>query len=323
MPDETPVAMVSWGTIGRQRTIEGTLATIADIAAEAHLSPPSITVIGDVVKLRGKLGWFERLPLFGERIVVTRSKEQAPQLVEPLTERGADVLQIPSICTIPPDNLEPLKEAILGLHEYDWLVFTSANGVLRFFEYFDKGFEDARDIGGVRIAAVGPGTAATLRARHLAVDVQPKRATGADVARAMVSDGDIENLRICLLRAEVANPELPRLLQDKGAIVDDIPVYRTVAAPADASPDVESFEARGADWILFTSASTVIHFHERFPLPAILEKFPDLKLVSIGPETSKAIQTLGVESSVEAKEHTVDGLLTALEREVRRSKRSR
>jgi len=321
MAEAMPVAMVSWGTTGRQRTLEGTLGTIAELAAKANLSPPSITVIGEVVKLRKQLNWFEHLPFFGQRIVVTRSRAQAPELIHRLAALGAEILQIPCIQTSPPENLEPLKDAILGLNEYDWLVFTSANGVRCFFDYFDKGFKDARDIGGVRIAAVGPGTAAVLHDKRLAVDVMPKQSTGIHVAKAMMADGDVENLRICILRAETANPELPRLLEEKGAIVDDIAVYRTVADPTESTTDSNLLVERGADWITFASGSTVEHFHTRFALPELLTKFPELKLASIGPETTKAIAALNLEPTVEAKDHTLDGLLAAMEKHVRKGKR--
>ena len=323
MPPDMPVAMVSWGTIGRQRTVEGTLSTIAGIAAKANLAPPSIIVIGEVVRLRKRLNWFEGLPLFGQRLVVTRSRAQAGDLVHRLARLGADVLQIPCIRTAPPSDLEPLKDAIVGLHEYDWLVFTSPNGVRSFFDYFDKGFEDARDIGGVRIAAVGPGTAAALQDRRLAVDVMPAQATGAHVAKAMMAEGDVENLRICILRAERASPELPRLLEDKGAIVDDIPVYRTIAEASEGTPDANRLREQGADWLTFTSGSTVEHFHARFALPELLANFPELKLASIGPETTKAISNLGLEPTLEAVEHTIDGLVAALQKHAAKPRRPR
>ena len=153
-PAETPIAMVRWGTTGQQQTVEGTLGTIADVVEHAAFKPPSVTVIGDVVKLRHKLNWFEKRPLFGQRVVVTRTREQASELSRQLLELGADVLEIPTIRIVPPENKEELKDAILGLHEYDWVVFTSPNGVSTFFDYFLKAFEDLRDIGGVRIAAV-------------------------------------------------------------------------------------------------------------------------------------------------------------------------
>jgi uroporphyrinogen III methyltransferase/synthase len=273
------------------------------------------------VSLREQLNWFERLPLFGQRIIVTRSRSQAPELVDRLALLGAEVLQIPCIKTIPPSDLEPIKEAILGLHEYDWLVFTSVNGVRYFFEYFDKGFDDARDIGGVRIAAVGPATAKALKDKRLAVDVIPKEATGAQVAKAMMTDGDVENLRICLLRAENAGEELPALLLEKGAIVDDIPVYQTVADTSGPSQDFGLLRDNGADWITFTSGSTVDHFHARSPLPDLLRQFPNMKLASIGPETTKRLEALELQPTVEAREHTLEGLIDAVVKQVRKTQR--
>lgn len=322
MSANTPVAMISCGTIGRQRTLEGTLGTIADITARSKLSPPSITVIGEVVKLREHLNWFENRPLFGQRVVVTRAKTQAPELVDRLTVLGAEVLQIPCVKTAAPSNLKPLKEAILGLHEYDWLVFTSPNGVRCFFEFFEKGFEDARDIGGVRLAAVGPGTVRALQDKRLAVNAVPREATAVQLAKAMIAEGDVENLRICLLRAETANPDLPALLEERGAIVDDIPVYRTVAETSEPTEDSESLLHHGADWITFTSGSTVEHFHARFPLPELQRQFPRSKLASIGPETSRTLQSLKVEPNVEASAHTLDGLVAAIVKHVRRRPRS-
>lgn len=210
----------------------------------------------------------------------------------------------------------------MGLHEYDWLVFTSTNGVRCFFDYFEKGFEDARDIGGVRIAAVGPGTAAALQEKRLVVNVMPRQSTAVQLAKAMLSEGDVENLRICILRAEQANPDLPRLLEEKGAIVDDIPVYRTVAEVTTPTADSESLLDRGADWVTFTSASTVEHFHARFPLPDLLKRFPELKLASIGPETTRALAGLDLEPTIEAREHTLEGLIVALRKQAGKQARS-
>jgi len=258
------------------------------------------------------LNWFERRPLFGRRIAVTRSRQQAAELTSRLTELGAEVLEIPCIKITPPGNLWDLGDALLELNAYDWLVFTSPNGVTSFFELFFKAFNDTRDIGGVRIAAIGPGTAAKLRELHLQVDLMPEEAIGSKIARAFDQYESIENLKICLLRAEVANPELPKALEELGAIVDDIACYQTVAETEDATGDAAKLLEAGADWITFTSASTVEHFHARFNLPSLLNKFTHTKLASIGPETSKAIRALGLEPAVEARQHTIDGLVLAL-----------
>ena len=170
-----------------------------------------------------------------------------------------------------------------------------------------------RDLGGAKIAAVGPATAAKLRELHLQVDLMPEeRVDGKKLAEAFEKFESIENLKICLLRAEKANRELPAALEEIGAIVDDVAIYQTVAETEDSTGAAENFQERGADWVTFTSASTVEYFHARFDLPKLLEKFPRMKLASIGPETSKAIRALRLEPAFEAKEHTTDGLLAEL-----------
>lgn len=312
MSRETPVAIVQWGTLGRQKSIIGTLGTIEKLAAHEHITPPALTVIGEVVKLRKKLNWFEQRPLFGQRVVVTRARAQAVDLTARLSELGAEVLEIPCIKRAVPSQPQHLLDAMLELNSYDWLVFTSTNGVTAFFEFFFRAFKDLRDIGGVRIAAVGPGTAAKLRELHLQVDLMPEEAIGEKVAKEFEKFETIENLKICLLRAEVANPDLPAALEALGAIVDDIPVYRTVAETDDITDAGAKLLAAGADWITFTSGSTVEHFHSRFNLPALLKKFPQTKLASIGPETTKAIVALGLVPTLEAKQHTMEGLVAAV-----------
>ena len=313
MSPETPVAMIQWGTTGRQQSIEATLADVADAAARAKLLAPTVTVIGDVVKLRSKLNWFESRSLFGQRIVVTRTREQASQLSRQLLERGAEVLEIPTIKIVPPTKHEEIVEALSGLNAYDWLIFTSPNGVTSFFDYFFKAFQDLRDIGGVRIAAVGPATAAKLRELHLQVDLMPDEYVASKIAQALAEYESIDNLRILLLRAEVANPELPKLLEDKGAIVDDIAWYQTVPETEDLTGAAAKLLEEGADWITFASSSTVENFHARFDLPALLKKFPQIKTASIGPETSKALFALGLKPTVEARTHTIEVLVKALE----------
>jgi uroporphyrinogen III methyltransferase / synthase len=320
MPPETPVAMIRRGTTGGQQSIEGTLATIADIATKEKITAPAITIIGDVVKLRKNLNWFEGRPLFGQRIVVTRTREQASQLSKQLHDLGAEVLEIPTIKIVPPseDRRQDLVDALLELNAYNWLVFTSPNGVTAFFDLFFKRFQDLRDIGGARIAAIGPATAAKLKELHLQVDLMPDEALAAKIATAFDKFETVENLKICLLRAEVANPDLPKALEELGAIVDDVPVYKTVPETEDLNGAAASLAEDGADWITFTSASTAEHFHARFDLPKLLKKFPQTKLVSIGPETSKAIRALGLEPTAEAKDHSIEGIVHLLTKQTAR-----
>lgn len=312
LADTTPVAMIRWGTTGEQQTLVGTLADIADRVIAAGFSAPAVIVIGSVVTLRDRLNWFEKRPMFGQRVVVTRTRQQASQLSGRLTDLGADVWEIPTIRTAPPVNHGPLVEAITGIGEYDWLVFTSPNGVTEFFGYFFKAFPDLRSIGNVRIAAIGPATAEKLKELHLAVDVTPDEYVTAKVAKAIHAYENLENLRVLLLRAEVANPELPGELETLGAIVDDVACYQTAPETEDLSGAAARLVAEGADWLTFTSASTVENFHARFDLPALLTRFPRLRTASIGPVTSKALQALGLKPSLEAADHTIPGLVKAI-----------
>jgi len=226
---ETPVAIIQHGTTGRQVSVSGTLGTIAKLAADKKIQPPALTIVGDVVKLRGKLNWYEHLPLFGQRIVVTRRTEQAGSFADRLAELGAGVMEVPTIRIEQTTRKEELVDMLLELNSYDWLVFTSVNGVTSFFDLFFKRFHDMRDIGGARIAAVGPATAAKLKELHLQVDLTPEEFSGRKVAEAFAKYETVENLKMCLLRAEAANKDLPLGLQEMGAIVDDIAVYRASA----------------------------------------------------------------------------------------------
>jgi uroporphyrinogen III methyltransferase/synthase len=317
MDENTPVAMIRWGTTGRQHTIEGTLKTIAEVVERAAFKPPALTVIGDVVKLRPKLNWFEKRPLFGRRIVVTRTREQASQLSRQLLERGADVLEIPTIRIVPPTDRLAVADALLELNAYDWLIFTSPNGVAAFFEFFFKAFKDMRDLGGARIAAVGPATAAKLKELHLQVDLTPPESVASAIADALVHYESIENLKMLLLRAEVATPELPEKLQELGAIVDDVACYKTLPEEEDRNGAASRLLQDGADWITFASGSSVENFNVRFNLKELLTRFPRIQLATIGPETSKAVVALGLRPALEAKEHTIAGLVKALEKSAR------
>lgn len=314
MPDTTPVAMVRWGTTGRQRSIEGTLATIADVVAAEKFTAPAVTIIGGVVSLRKRLNWFEGRAFFGQRVVVTRTREQASQLSRQLQERGADVLEIPTIKIAPPSDFNPLIEAISGIGEYNWIVFTSPNGVSAFFEYFFKAYDDIRCLGMLRIAAVGPATAARLKELHVRVDAMPEEYVASKVAGAIAKVDELENLKILCMRAQVANPELVSELELKGAIVDDVACYQTVTETEDRNGAAARLTEEGAEWLTFTSASTVEQFHARFDLPKLRTQFPAMKTLTIGPETSKALTALGITPDLEAKPHTIDGIVATLER---------
>jgi len=305
---QTPVALVRWGTTGRQRTLRGTLADIAAKVEATGFQAPAVAVIGDVVGLRDTLNWFETRPLFGKRVVVTRTRKQAGALSSGMRALGADVFELPTIRIEPPKDLLEFGRLVQDAHQYDWLVFTSPNGVTAFFEMFYKIFKDAREIGGVRIAAIGPATAARVRDYRLHVDLQPEEFVAEAVVRAFQKDGSIENQTILLARAEQTRDVLPKELTKLGAIVDEAIAYRTVPETEDVSGALARFREEGADLITFTSSSTVENF------VALKLSWPEgLKTASIGPITSKTMRDLGLKVDVEARQYDIPGLIQAIQ----------
>jgi len=309
---DTPAAMISWGTYGKQKSVSGSLATLSDLAVKAGIQSPSIAIVGEVVTLRPKLNWFERKPLFGKQVVVTRPRSETDGLKQRLTALGADVMHLPVIRIDHPSRSRELVESILGIGEYDWVVFTSVRGVDAFFDAFFKAFKDIRSLGNVRLAAVGPATAQRLRDHHLVVDAVPASFRADQITHAIQEYESIDNLRILLARAEVANVELPKELEKQGAIVDDIACYRTIADMEDPGELGTRLQHEGADWLTFASGSAVRHFHDRFDLPDLLETYPEMKVASIGPETSLALKALEITPTTEAEQHTGEGLAHAI-----------
>ncbi|HEX8372835.1 MAG TPA: uroporphyrinogen-III C-methyltransferase [Chthoniobacterales bacterium] len=308
---ETPVTLIRWGTTARQETLAGTLGSIAELAEKAAFQAPAIAVMGEVATLRDHLQWFDTRPLFGKRIVVTRSRKQAGVLTKSLSDLGADVIEIPTIRTEPPKNLREFAEMVRDAHTYDWLIFTSPNAVEAFFEMFYRIYSDAREIGGTRIAAVGPSTAKKIGEYHLKVDVQPDEFVPEAIVDALRKDGDIENLRVLIPRAEVTREILATMLTKLGAIVDETIAYRTVPETNDVSGALARFDAEEADLITFTSSSTVENFL------ALRPKLPKtLKTASIGPVTTQTLRKAGLKADIEATKHDVPGLVAAILREL-------
>ena len=257
---ELPVALIRWATTGQQQTIVGTLQNIAAEAQEQNFAAPAIAVFGEVVLLREKLQWFEGRELSGKRIVVTRTRPQAGALSTQLRALGADVFELPTIEIQPPTDLRAFAELVQDAHAYDWIVFTSPNGVTAFFDLFYKLYDDAREIGGARIAVIGPGTAQRVKSFHMHVDLEPEEFVAEGLVRAFQKQGTIENLRILLARAEQARDVLSKQLTRLGAIVDEGFAYRTVAETRDVTGARRRFVDEGADLITFTSSSTVENF---------------------------------------------------------------
>ncbi|MGE5380097.1 MAG: uroporphyrinogen-III C-methyltransferase [Methylocystaceae bacterium] len=309
-PDDTPIALIGWGTTARQRVLTGTLGTIVEQAELAEFRPPALIIIGQVVALRPYLSWFEARPLFGKRIVVTRSRQQASVLVEKLEELGAEVLEIPTIQIKKEPDLTPLHQELGRLTDYKWLVFTSTNAVAIFFEELWNAGYDARALAANRVAAIGPATAEALRTRGIISDLVPQEYRAEAVAEAMLSSlqpGD----KVLLTRAKKARDVLPRRLEAAGAEVKEISIYEAVTAETPGEPLLSEITRGQIDAITFTSSSTVTNFVKMMEneLDGIIDS---CQIACIGPITAETAADLGLKPTVVADEYTIDGLVKSL-----------
>jgi uroporphyrinogen III methyltransferase / synthase len=306
----TPAAVIQWGSTPRQRVVTGTLGTLPSQAADAGLAPPALIVIGQVVRLRDQLSWFERQPLFGRRVIVTRSRAQASDLVARLEELGAETVEAPTIRIEPPLDPEPLRAAARSLADYDWIVLTSTNGVEALFATLAAEGLDARALAGRRLAAIGPATAARLADFGIRADLVPETFTGAAVAEALARTGNLAGVRILLPRADIAPKELAVSLGNRGAVTSEVTAYRTVADFANRDTVAERLDRSEIDWITFTSSSTVRNFLDMLKIDRV--RASGAALASIGPTTSAALREAGLEPTVEAAEYTIPGLVEAI-----------
>ena len=305
---DTPMALVRWATHGRQQTLVATLGTMAQRVKETGFKAPAVAVVGNVVQERAAINWFENRPLFGKRIVVTRTRQQAGAVSRKLRDLGADVIELPTIRIVEPHNRMAFGELVQDCHTYDWIVFTSPNGVDAFFSMFDKLYQDARSIGGARIACIGPGTAEKVRARHLAVDLMPEKDFVAEgLVKAFKDHQNMEHVSVLWVKAEETREVIASGLTALGAIVDEAIAYRTVPEKEDNLEALARLTEEGADMITFTSASTVDGFMD---LKVELPK--GIKIASIGPVTSAAVRRHGLKVNVEAKTHSIPGLVEAV-----------
>ena len=299
-----PAAAVERGTTPAQRTVWGTLADLPDAAAAAGIAPPAIVLIGPVAARHETIGWLERRPLFGLRVVVTRARAQASGLAATLVALGADVIELPAIRVVPRIDSAEVREAIGAIHSYALICMTSPNGVRLLFDALEAAGLDARALANATVAAIGPGTARALAGRGIRADVVPKRS----VAEALVESletVDVRDRPVLVARAADARDVLPDALRERRAKVDVVALYETVAE----EPDPEAVEAASsADYVTFTSSSTV-----RNCVAAIGGGFPErARVVSIGPVTSEAARAAGLTVDAEAESHDPDGLVEAL-----------
>lgn len=306
----TPVAVIRWGTTPRQEVVSGTLGDIAERAQAAGIKPPAVTVVGPVAALRDELAWFDRRPLWGRRIIITRATEQAPELAARLADLGATTQTLSTIQIVPAAT-EPLDAEIMavGSGMYTWVIFTSVNGVAAYAARLEALGYDWRALN-AKVAAIGPATATALRAHGIRPDFVPT----AYVAEAIAEEiGDMNEERVLLPRADIARPALADLLRQRGAIVHEVAAYRTITPPLDPATVAKSLQDPRPDAITFTSSSTVRGFVAALGPMNPAEALAGIVVACIGPVTAQTARELGITPTVVATDYTMDGLATALQ----------
>lgn len=313
-PPHTPVAIIKEGTRAGQRTVTGSLENIVAKVKKYKLSSPAVIVVGEVVTLRKTLRWFDKLPLFGKRILVTRSRHQASALSRLLSELGAEPVELPVIDIQPVEDTEEIDRAIMDLDRYHWLVFTSSNGVEAFFGRLRSLKLDSRHLHGTRIAVIGPATAGALEQQGIAPDYCPPVYTASGLLDGFASM-NIERQNFLLPRADIADKELSEGIRRIGGSVKEIAVYRTVVPKDNNSPESTGRLPGGIDVITFTSSSTVSNFIALFGKNAISS---ETRIACIGPKTEETALKAGLSVDITAGEHTIPGLAAAIEEHFRK-----
>ncbi len=311
MDTTTPAALVRWGTTTRQQAVTGTLETINENVNAAGLKPPCIIVVGEVISLREKMNWFENRPLFGKKIVVTRARAQASDMISRLTELGAQCLEYPVIKIVPPQDFSPLDAAIETLATYDWIIFTSVNGVEFFFKRLCQKGKDARALGNLKTACIGPVTAERLKFYGINTDILPESFRAESIVKAFESES-VSGKRILLPRAAEARPILPEELSKMGAVIDEISAYQTVNDTENLDSLIGQLELGDIDLITFTSSSTVTNFKKLIPHDRFKSLLKNITIASIGPITSETAVKNGFNVHIEAQSYTIPGLCEAI-----------
>ncbi|HUN55772.1 MAG TPA: uroporphyrinogen-III C-methyltransferase [Smithella sp.] len=306
---DTPAALIRWGTTPRQQILTSTLADISMLVKELKFAPPAILVVGKVVDLRDTLGWFDVKPLFGKGVVITRPERQADDLARLLVNEGANPIHFPTIKIVPPPDWRKLDKAIKKLEDYDWLIFTSANGVAFFFERLFKLAKDVRDLKGVKICCIGPATAQQVRNLGIRVDLVPAKFISEGILKSF-SGKNLKGKKILIARAAKARDVLPEGLKKLGAKVDVATAYATVDS-GKKKKDLEAlFKENHVDVITFTSSSTADNFVKimgrNFSVPK------SVKIACIGPVTEAAAARAGLTVDIHQEEYTMEGLVQAL-----------
>ncbi|WP_339059954.1 uroporphyrinogen-III C-methyltransferase [Tepidibacillus marianensis] len=309
--ESTPIALIRYGTRVEQQTVVGTLKDIIQKVEEARLTSPAIIIIGEVVRLREKLEWFEKKPLFGKRVLVTRARSQASELSFMIQELGGEPVEFPVIKTIPPRDMTDYHQAIAKLGQFDWIIFTSVNGAQSFFDQLRELKIDIRRMAKARIAAIGPKTAQVLEERGLIVDVLPQEFRAEGLLNSL--SGQLRpGQKVLLPRADIARKVLPEQLTAKGLEVLEVDAYETVIDAENKEEIIEMLREKKIHIITFTSSSTAQNFVEALQGEPLLELLEGVTLASIGPITTDTATSLGLSIQVTADEYTIPGLVKAI-----------
>lgn len=310
---KTPVAVVRWASMPHQRSVVGTLETIADIVREKDIKPPALTIVGDVVNLRDTINWYENRPLFGKRILITRTREQASELVARLEELGAECLEYATIAIQPPDSWSELDQALGHLRQYQWLIFTSIHAIHAFFGRLYEKNLDARALSSCRIAAVGTVTAQYLEGYGIKADLLPEKFTGEGLAAALENEG-VSGAKILIPRALKAREVLPERLEQAGAEVTIAPVYQNVRPSGYGEKLRQEFTEEGVNMITFTSSSTVTNFVQMLGLGSdeLKKMLADTTIAAIGPITSTTVEEHGLHVDVQPEIYTIPALVDTI-----------
>ena len=308
---DTPVALIRWGTTSNQETIIGTIKDIAEKAKQANFKAPAITVVGGVVSLRDKLRWFDKRPLFGKKIIVTRSREQASDFSVLLEKYGAEPIEFPTIETVPPKDWKEIDRAIKNLPKYDWAIFTSINGVKYFIERLKKQGKDIRELKGIKICAIGPATAKAIEDLGIKVDLLPKEYRAESIITGL-GKTKIKGRRFLLPRALKAREVLPEEIKRLGGKVDVVTAYRTVQPKEKTDEIRKMLREKRVDVVTFTSSSTVENFVNMFKrneVPGILN---GTRVACIGPITKDTATKLGIKTDIMPEKYTIPALTEAI-----------
>jgi uroporphyrinogen III methyltransferase/synthase len=309
---DTPAAVIRWGTKSSQQTVVGTLEDIVRKVKEAGLAAPAITIIGEVVKLRDRLNWFESRPLFGRKIVVTRSRVQASEFVEQIEALGAEAVEMPTIRIADPEDFGPLDAAVDGIETFDWLVFTSVNAVGRFIDRLLEQGRDIRDLKGIKICSIGAATAEEITKYRMRVDLIPPKYVAESVVEALEKTGEVKGKRFLLPRADLARSLLPEEIERLGGEAVEVDAYRTVLEEEADRDIVQRLLDGDIDLVTFTSSSTVRNFVRLVGTERVEKIKSRTRFASIGPVTTQTAKELGIPIHTEAAQHDIPGLLDAI-----------